>query len=64
MRKYLMNFGVITTALSGLGLAKNTASGPRDWRLLLLWASWFISLALAIGTVKENADAEREKHGE
>lgn len=59
MRKYLLNFSVLTTIASSIGLVKTTASGPRDWRLALLWASWLISLALAIGSVAERAADER-----
>ncbi|MEF3405330.1 hypothetical protein [Agromyces sp. CCNWLW203] len=59
MRKYLFSGAVISAILSGIGVVKTTASGPRDWRLLLMWVSWAASLAIAIGTV-----AEETKHGE
>lgn len=55
-----MNFGVLTTAASGLGLLRSTARGPRDWRLALLWLGWAVSLVLALGTVAEN---NKEKYG-
>jgi hypothetical protein len=32
---------------------KTTATGPRDWRLLLMWISWAASLAIAVGTVAD-----------
>jgi len=63
MRKYLMNVGVITAAGGAFGLIQATRSGPRDWRLLLMWLAWAISLALAIGTVSQNAEqTKRDQH--
>lgn len=53
MRKYLFSGAVISAIISGIGVVKTTASGPRDWRLLLMWVSWAASLAIAIGTVAE-----------
>ncbi|WP_430592468.1 hypothetical protein [Humidisolicoccus flavus] len=61
MRKYLFNTGFISSVVSGVGVAKATANGPRDWRLALLWASWGIGVALAIGSViEQNKMAELE----
>lgn len=51
MRKFLLNPGVLTAVASSIGVVKMTREGPRDWRLALLWASWGIGVALAIGTV-------------
>lgn len=53
MRKYLFSGAVIAAVLSGIGVVKATISGPRDWRLLLMWVSWAASLAIAIGTVSD-----------
>ena len=53
MRKYLFSGAVITAIFGGIGVVKATASGPRDWRLLLMWFSWAASLAIAIGTVAD-----------
>lgn len=60
MRKYLFNAGVISAIASGLGVAKATRSGPRDWRLAMLWASWGIGVALAFGAVKQREESVRE----
>ena len=38
-----------------IGLARASKDGPRDWRLILLWASFGIGLALAVGTVLEKS---------
>lgn len=59
MRKYLFSGAVISAIFSGIGVVRSTVSGPRDWRLLLMWVSWAASLAIAIGTV-----AEESKQGE
>ncbi|SFR75034.1 hypothetical protein SAMN05428970_1841 [Agromyces sp. CF514] len=55
MRKYLFSGAVLGAIISGVGVVRATASGPRDWRLLLMWVSWAASLAIAIGTVAEEA---------
>jgi len=53
MRKYLFSGAVISAIFGAVGVIKATASGPRDWRLLLMWISWAASLAIAIGTVTD-----------
>lgn len=59
MRKYLLNGAVLGAAFSAVGVIKQTASGPRDWRLALMWVSWGISVAVAVGTViEENRELE------
>ncbi|QEO15661.1 hypothetical protein FLP10_15425 [Agromyces intestinalis] len=55
MRKYLFSGAVLAAIFSGIGVVRATISGPRDWRLLLMWISWAASLAIAIGTVAEDA---------
>jgi len=55
MRKYIFNAGVLSAAFSFIGLARSTARGPRDWRLILMWVSALAGLAIAIGTVVEQA---------
>ena len=58
-RKYIFNTGVLTSAFSFLGLARTTRRGPHDWRLVLMWVSALVGLALAVGTVIEQSrDAE------
>jgi hypothetical protein len=59
-RKYVLNTGVLGAAFSFLGLAKTTKRGPRDWRLILMWVSAIASLAIAVGTVAEQARIERD----
>ncbi|WP_206447260.1 hypothetical protein [Agrococcus sp. KRD186] len=60
MRKYLFNAGVLSSITSGMAVVKATRSGPRDWRLALLWASWGIGVALALGAVKQREEGIRQ----
>jgi hypothetical protein len=39
---------------------QTTRQGPRDWRLVLMWLSWGITVALAIGSVLQADDEARE----
>ncbi len=55
MRKYLFSGAVISAIFGAVGVIKATSSGPRDWRLLLMWVSWAASLAIAIGTVADES---------
>jgi hypothetical protein len=58
MRKFLFNGAVLGAAFSAVGVVnathmRATRNGPRDWRLALMWVSWGISVAIAVGTVIE-----------
>jgi hypothetical protein len=55
MRKFIFSTTVLSAIASGWGTLQQTRKGPRDWRLVLMWVSWGITLAIAIGTVAENA---------
>lgn len=60
MRKFIFNTSILGALFGGFGVVKATASGPRDWRLILMWLSWGLAVAIAVGTViKEN-----DTHGE
>ena len=59
MRKFIFNFSVLSSLFGAVGLAKSTKSGPRDWRLILLWVAWGINVAIAVGSViEQNKDRE------
>lgn len=62
MRKFLLSPGIWSSLLPVIGIAKASKSGPRDWRLILMWVSWGISVALAVGAVLERSrQAELEE---
>jgi hypothetical protein len=55
MRKYLFNGAIIGSVVGGWAVVQTTRNGPRDWKLALSWISWALTLAIAIGTVKEES---------
>ncbi len=55
MRKFLLSPGVWTSLFPVIGIARTTRSGPRDWRLVLMWVNWGIGVALAVGSVLEKS---------
>jgi hypothetical protein len=60
LRKFIFNGSIISSIFGGLGVVQTTRKGPRDWRLILMWVSWGISLAIAVGTVVEQAREANE----
>lgn len=54
MRKFLFNTSVISAAFGVFAVANATRRGPRDWRLLLMWVTWGLTVAIAVGTVIED----------
>lgn len=61
MRKYLLNSAVIGSVFGGVNLVKATRTGPRDWRLALLWLGWASSVALALGAVSQESEGKRRE---
>ena len=57
MRKFIFNTSVIGAVFGIFGVVQATRRGPRDWRLLLAWISWGLTVAIAVGTVVEDAKA-------
>lgn len=55
MRKYILNTAVLGAVAGVWGPIQATRKGPRDWKLALMWVSWGITVAVAIGTVIEDA---------
>ncbi len=55
MRKFLFSSSVISALFGGWSTLQTTRRGPRDWRLILMWVSWALSLAIAVGTVVNEA---------
>ena len=55
MRKFIFSSSVVSAVFSGWSTLQMTRQGPRDWRVALMWVSWALSLAIAIGTVLDEA---------
>jgi hypothetical protein len=64
VRKFIFNFSVLSSLFGAVGLAKTTAQGPRDWRLILMWIAWGLNVAIAVGTVAQQAELEQEADGD
>lgn len=60
MRKFLFNTSILSAVFGVWGLAQTTRKGPRDWRLILMWVSWGLTVAIAVGSVAKEADAAAE----
>ncbi len=60
MRKYILNSSIISSVIGAVGVVQTTRKGPRDWRLILMWVSWGITVALAIGSVLQQDEDARE----
>jgi hypothetical protein len=61
MRKFLFNTSVLSALFGAFGLAQTTRRGPRDWRLVLMWLSWGMTVAIAVGTViEDNRELEED----
>jgi len=58
VRKFIFSSSVISAMFSGWSTLQMTRQGPRDWRLALMWVSWALSLAIAIGTVLDEANED------
>jgi len=59
MRKYILNMAVLGAAAGVIGAIRQTARGPRDWKLVLVWVGWGIDVAIAVGTVVEHNREQR-----
>jgi hypothetical protein len=59
MRKFIFNTSLISAVFSGWSTVQATRHGPRDWRLALLWLSWGISVALAVGSIRDEAKQQQ-----
>jgi hypothetical protein len=60
MRRFLLSGTFISAVIAGLNLLRKTLVGPRDWRTLLLWASWAISLVLAIAAINDRSRSDED----
>lgn len=60
MRKFIFNSSIIGAVASGFAVIQTSRKGPRDWRLVLMWLSWGLSIALAVGSVMQDDRDARE----
>ena len=56
MRRFIFSGTVLSALFGGLSTVQASRKGPRDWRLALMWISWLAALAIAVGTVIEQAN--------
>jgi hypothetical protein len=56
MRKYVLNFTVISAFAGAFTLIKTSKNAPRDWRLALLWLGWLVTVANAFAAVSERTE--------
>ncbi|AXE54833.1 hypothetical protein [Aurantimicrobium sp. MWH-Uga1] len=59
MRKFLFNASVLGALFGGFTALRATLRGPRDWRLILVWLGWGISVALAVADVVKESQQEQ-----
>jgi hypothetical protein len=55
MRKFIFSTTVLGAVVGGWSTLQQTRRGPRDWRLILMWITWALTVAIAVGTVAENS---------
>lgn len=61
MRKFFFNASVLGAVFGGFSALRATIRGPRDWRLILVWLGWGLSVALAVADiVAESKEEELE----
>jgi hypothetical protein len=60
VRKFIFNTSILSALFGVWGVVQATRKGPRDWRLILVWISWGIAVALAVGSVIEQTRAANE----
>ena len=61
MRKFIFNGAVISAAIGLWSTIQSTRSGPRDWRVPLMWINAALSLAIAVGTVLQESKEADER---
>jgi len=60
MRRFLFNTTLLGAIFGGWGTLRTTLRGPRDWRLILMWISWGLTIAIAAGTIVKQAQGSDE----
>ncbi|MCA0217197.1 MAG: hypothetical protein LCH43_07560 [Actinobacteria bacterium] len=57
VRRFLFNTSILSALFGVFGVVQSTRRGPRDWRLILMWISWGLTVAIAVGTVVKDSQA-------
>ena len=60
MRKFIFSTTVLGAVFGGWSTLQATRKGPRDWRLILMWVSWGLTVAIAVGTIVKEAQTQDE----
>lgn len=55
MRKFIFNTTLLHAVTNGWGTIQATRHGRRDWKLVLMWVAWIATIAVAIGTIADEA---------
>ena len=55
MRKFIFSGTLISAVIGGWGTLQTSRKGPRDWRLILMWVSWAITVVIAVDSVLERS---------
>jgi hypothetical protein len=63
VRKFIFNTTLLSALFGGWGTVQATRRGPRDWRLILMWISWGLTVAIAVGTVIKQTQDHNELEG-
>ena len=58
MRKFIFSGTMLSALFGGWSTVQATRRGPRDWRLALMWISWALTVAIAVGTVLKEQDID------
>ncbi len=60
MRRFIFNTSILSALFGVWGVVRATRHGPRDWRLIAMWVSWALTVAIAVGTVVKEAETGNE----
>ena len=61
MRKFIFSGTLISAVIGGWGTLQTSRNGPRDWRLILMWVSWAITVVIAVDSVLERSRTADEQ---
>lgn len=56
MRKFIFSGTMLSALFGGWSTMQATRRGPHDWRLILMWIAWGLTVAIAVGTVLKEQD--------